>query len=365
MKRILLVLALLCFQPGLARGEVCAYAETGAGGTSVQSMRRGINLYGWWEAGRRPLLGEDDFDLIKNLGFDFVRLPVDAGWLSMEDAEDQAETLAKLRCDIADLLKRDLAVIIDLHPGGEIQQHMASMTPAELLAFLENTWKAAAPALQGLPASRIALQLLNEPGKKLRPHWWDVQGQLVHALRKTYPDHLLIAGSIQNGPWNYAKAEPYADANVLYDFHYYQPMFLTHHAAHWEEKFDPSEKTDGIDYPVTNDAVPENAGENMKAYLAKGWNKDLLAREMASGLAWSKRAGAKLICLEFGVYRPYVKPEARANWLRDMREIFETNNIPWAVWEYNGGFGLVDRHGGVDELAIEALGLKPNMGETR
>jgi hypothetical protein len=95
----------------------------------------------------------------------------------------------------------------------------------------------------------------------------------------------------------------------------------------------------------------------MKAYVSRGWNKKALAEEMASALEWSKRTGAKLVCLEFGVYRPHVPEKSRTNWLRDMRETLESNGIPWAVWEYNEGFGIRGNLGNVDEGTRAALGL--------
>jgi len=67
-----------------------------------------------------------------------------------------------------------------------------------------------------------------------------------------------------------------------------------------------------------------------------------------------------LYCGEFGVYKAYADVQSRANWIGDMRTALESRQIGWAMWDYDGNFGLASRTGAdivVDEKALHALGL--------
>ena len=100
----------------------------------------------------------------------------------------------------------------------------------------------------------------------------------------------------------------------------------------------------------------------MEKYGQEQWNKARLARRFQEGIAWGEKHQVPLYCGEFGVFPPYAKPEHRANWFRDFGEVLAENNIGWAVWGWDEGFGLnrrkVDGHMVVDPVVVQALGLK-------
>jgi hypothetical protein len=66
-------------------------------------------------------------------------------------------------------------------------------------------------------------------------------------------------------------------------------------------------------------------------------------------------------CNEFGVYRKVAPAADRAAWLRDMHTTLEKYNIGWTMWDYAGGFSVVNKRNGKatpDEVTVKALGLK-------
>ncbi len=68
----------------------------------------------------------------------------------------------------------------------------------------------------------------------------------------------------------------------------------------------------------------------------------------------------RLTCNEFGVYRRFSPPEARTRWIEDVRRALERNRVGWAMWDYKGGFSVVNQEGGrfvPDALTVTALGL--------
>lgn len=354
--RITAALLLAAVNTALA-SESCIYKGAPATGSLADNLHHGVNLPDWWEPNPHNIFSDKDFRHIKDMGFDFVRVPITPDWLQIKDKQEQTRTLQKLYCDLVSIMNNNLAVVLDMHPGKQAQGVINGLPKERLEPHLQKLWETIAPALAGLPESRIALQLLNEPAPALRPYWWDVQGKLVVAIRKIYPQHLLIVSSIENGPWNYPDQHPYADMNLIYDFHFYQPMFLTHHGAQWVQSPDPAQQRDNIMYPSANAAVPVGATAKMKDYIKEGWNKDKLADELAPFLKWVKQYNVKPICLEFGVYRPHVGTQVRAHWLRDMREIMDTHNIPWAIWEYNEGFGILESDRNINREIRSSLGL--------
>jgi hypothetical protein len=78
--------------------------------------------------------------------------------------------------------------------------------------------------------------------------------------------------------------------------------------------------------------------------------------------AWGQTNHVPLICNEFGVYRRVTDPVSRNTWIRDVRTALEADGVGWAMWDYHGGFGVVDRKDGTpvqpDPATVEALGLK-------
>jgi hypothetical protein len=92
------------------------------------------------------------------------------------------------------------------------------------------------------------------------------------------------------------------------------------------------------------------------------WEAARIDREIAEIAAWAKKHNVYVTCNEFGVYRKVVSPIARTAWIRDVRVALEKYGIGWAMWDYQGGFNVVNRVSGravPDAETLAALGLKP------
>ena len=89
------------------------------------------------------------------------------------------------------------------------------------------------------------------------------------------------------------------------------------------------------------------------------WNATRIDNEIAQAADWSAHWGVPIICNEFGVYRKNADAKDRAAWILDVRTSLEKHGIGWAMWDYDGGFGVVTRengHAAADELTVQALG---------
>jgi hypothetical protein len=285
-----------------------------------------------------------------------VRLPLSPNRIVSDDKDTALE---QLRCDIVSLLNEDLTVIIDLHAQGKFQKDLEQNT-GEAPAHLEDLWRRLQPVLVDLPPNRVLLGLYNEPQIDADA-WWAIQSQMVRDLRAIFPLHTFVAtAGPDGGPWNLERMTPYDDKNILYDFHFYQPMIFTHHGADWLPSYKPEDKTTPIFYPANSDVLSGTTDPEMINYIKYGWNRERLSAFINKIARWGKRNGVKIACLEFGVYRPYADTQSRAKWLNDIRKLLEAKNIPWAMWEYRGNFGLIDRDGNADPGVAEALGLNHN-----
>jgi len=355
MLRILLLVALIIFS-GTNAAQAARDCVYNADSSSPVLLNRGVNLTRWWENDQTQMLTADGIKDLHGLGFDFVRLPLSTKWLTMDDKDEQAEKLTRLRCDLISLLNRGLAVVVDLHAPQRFQKNLEK-NPDMAVTRLGSLWESLQPVLDGLPPDRVFLGLYNEPQIENKI-WWGIQGKVLKKLRAVFPQNTFVVSAGPHGePWNLAQMKPYDDKNVIYEFHYYEPVFFTHHGANWFPADDPIRKTAPVAYPVDAGSSTEEVDPDVKNYIAAGWNRARLAVDIGQIADWKKRNGVKIACLEFGVYRPFTDADSRNRWLRDMRELLEQNGIPWALWEYRGGFGLLDDNWTPDEGIVKVLGL--------
>jgi hypothetical protein len=115
--------------------------------------------------------------------------------------------------------------------------------------------------------------------------------------------------------------------------------------------------------PLLADLVEHPSSQKMlENYGKQRWNKSRLAGRFKEGIEWGAHNKVPLYCGEFGVFPPYAKPEHRANWFRDFGEVLAENQIGWAVWGWDEGFGLnrqyVEGKPEIDKTVAAALGLK-------
>jgi hypothetical protein len=104
----------------------------------------------------------------------------------------------------------------------------------------------------------------------------------------------------------------------------------------------------------------EPARYNLLRYGEDNWNASRIDRELGFAAAWAAKHRVLITCNEFGVFRRFVKPSDRAAWLRDMRIALEKHNIGWTMWDYAGGFAVVEKNNGqakADAESLKALGL--------
>lgn len=349
-------------------------------GTSVafqraEHLRRGINLSMWYAQNRDysttridTFTTPADFQIIKGLGFDHVRLSIDPEPFISDSTSGslRLDRIARLDKTVADLLGAGLNVIIDVHPEDQWKALLARGDdgPARFFAF----WGSFAAHFANLDPDRVFFEVMNEPIMDDLYRWQGIQARAVQRIRQVAPKHTVIATSSQYSNIGTLLAmEPIRDENVIYTFHEYEPMWFTHQGATWG--------TQGwvflhsVPYPSTPENVQavlaqepdERIRHEVQRYGWDRWDASRLGADIAAMSEWAQRRGVPLYCGEFGVYKQFAEPRARATWISDVRTALESKHIGWSMWDYQGGFGLVTKGAGgtvVDQSVVNALGLK-------
>ena len=309
---------------------------------------------------------EKDIALIEAVGFDHCRLSIDAGPLeAWQRAGSETPFMNELDKAVRMMLAHHLSVIIDIHPSSEYKAELFQGSAG--VGRFVSLWRALAAHFAPMDADHVFFEIMNEPEQNDVYRWQGIQSAVVDAIRQVAPGNTIIAGG---GHWSglgdLMTLEPLADANVIYTFHDYEPMAFTHQGATWANQEVWPERA--IPYPSSPEAIapklseePNLAGQLfLDTYGEDRWDAARVENTIAFAARWSEMHHVPVYCGEFGVFRTYSPPAARAQWLHDMRVAFAKNHIGWAMWDYQTDFGVVTKANGVttpDVPVLEALGL--------
>lgn len=340
--------------------------------TRLERLSRGINASHWFAQtdltpGRfTSFIKTSDVRLIREMGFTHIRLSVDPEVLFEPDSPGALDVVNRHHLDnaISMILAEGLGVIVDPHPQSAFKHRMRDDP-----AFFEDAkqfWGALAAHLRSRDPEYVFLEVMNEPEYEDAAQWQSAQEALLAVMRENAPDHTLIA----TGPrWSsvdeLVRMTPVDDPNVVYNFHLYDPHNFTHQGASWGWEGWLSLRD--LPYPSSPEALapvlptlPADARPTARAYGEERWNRAKVAAHLAGVVDWAEQHGVHLTCNEFGVYRSFAPAESRAAWLADVRSVLEEHGIGWAMWDYAGGFSVVNEVNGVrvaDEATVSALGL--------
>ena len=338
-------------------------------------LRHGINLSHWFaqasdysKAHLESDTTEQDIALIKKIGFDHVRLTIDPTPLFNSDAPERISADYQTYLDHAlDLiLAHGLAVIVDIHPSDEFKTWLNS-NDGHVEAF-GKFWQRFSQHLSTRDPERVFFEPINEPMVEDGYRWFGIQGKLISAIRAGAPRHTIIAsGHRWSGLPELLFLTPYADRNIVYNFHFYEPFTFTHQGATWGGPNVPFYKN--VPYPSTPETVSklldgiekEAARKELARYGEDRWNAMRIDHEMGVAAEWARKYHVPVTCNEFGTYRRFAAAADRVAWIRDMRIAMEKYGIGWTMWDYAGGFAVVNKENGLataDADVVRALGLR-------
>jgi endoglucanase len=288
-------------------------------------LGRGVNLGNALEAANEGdwgmVLEEDFFRIIKEGGFDSVRVPI--RWDAHADKKAPYSIDLKFyeRIDwvVAQAKKNNLNVILDWHNYTELMESLG-MQKERFLGIWEQIAQHYAKEPEG-----VYFELLNEPNGTLSANgsWNTIQMEAIALIRKTNPTRTLI---VTGGEWSafgslYLLQLPEEDRNLIVTFHYYLPFMFTHQGAEWAEG-----STDWLGTTWTGTMSQKSA----------------ISRDFDTAAMWAAQNGRPLFLGEFGAYSK-ADMDSRARWTDYVAREAEKRGFSWAYWEFGAGFGVYDR----------------------
>ena len=300
------------------------------------------------------------------MGFDHVRFTVEpAPLMNANDPSSlRSEYLRYFDAALDMILAKGLAVIVDIHPSDEFKARLKNDRDVENFAKF---WRALAEHLSKRNPEMVFLETINEPTVEDPYRWYGIQAKLIASMRAGAPKHTIIAsGHRWSGLWEMLALEPYGDGNIIYNFHYYDPFAFTHQGASWAG---PNlQFYRHVPYPSSPESVAkmldtvtdEPARLNLLHYGEDRWDAERIDRDISMAAEWGARHHVVVTCNEFGAFRAYSNPADRARWIADIRVALEKHGIGWTMWDYAGGFGVVNKTNGratPDAETVKALGL--------
>ena len=344
----------------------------------AQHLRHGINASEWfaqsaddYSAARTDrYTNDDDIALMAQLGFDSVRLSIDAVPLEQSPWNKEgfnADFMGRLDHAVDAMLAKGMAVQIDIHPESLYKTEVRT-TSAGVDRFVM-LWRKLAAHYATRDPEKVFFEIMNEPEVSDPYRWAGIQARAAAAIRDVAPRNTIIAtGPNYSGIADLLTQQPLPDGNVIYTFHFYEPHEFTHQGAGWGATW--WIYTHGVPYPATENSMSEvlkqipDASHRyaMEHYWLDHWDAHRIRLQIDAAAAWGKDHNVPLLCNEFGAYRRVTEPASRMAWIRDVRTALEADGIGWTMWDYRGGFGVVWKEDGkpakVDPAVVEALGLK-------
>lgn len=323
-------------------------------------LNRGINLGGYLsqccheEEHYDTFIGEEDIKQIASWGFDHIRLPIDYEVLETEDGVMKEKGYGRVKQAIEWCDTYGLNIILDLHKAygydfndaGDAEKNNLFASEALQKRFLD-LWKEMVKRFGTCP--NVAFELLNEVVERENADAWNqLIKKAVTEIRKIAKTAPIIYGGIQ---WNSVKTLKLLDVpndeNIIYTFHFYEPLLFTHQKAHWVAAMDPNQT---VYYPETMEYYQKESeklgyqGEVVGDALSKLMGPEFITEMIEEGIKAAKNAGVSLYCGEFGVI-DQAPVEDTLRWFTDVNTVFEKYKIGCAVWSYKKmDFGLIDDH---------------------
>lgn len=294
---------------------------------------RGFNLLGMFVMSSPGYFEEEDFQLIADLGFDFVRLPLNyTFWIDHDDPfcinEDK---MAPLDQAVLWGEKYGIHVNVSLHRAPGFSVARDRVEPFDLWkdqealdAFILH-WTTLAKRYRGSAADKLSLNLVNEPAHVGAGEHGHVMRSTVSAIRKVDPSRIVILDGLSYGNVVMPELGDLAKDGVAQSCRAYIPAGISHYRADWVDR-------------KRNFPEPKWPG----GYAEDGiWDYDRMAKHYGAWAAMAENFNMGVHCGEGGCFvnTPH---DVVLKWMDDVYGLLTQYNIGYALWNLRGGFGIFD-----------------------
>ncbi|WP_026465058.1 glycoside hydrolase family 5 protein [Adhaeribacter aquaticus] len=293
---------------------------------------------------------EEYFKWMQDWGFDFVRVPMAYPFYldidrSRNITPEEVYKIDERRVEQIDKLvhtaqKYNLHVSLNLHraPGycvnaGFHEPYNLWTSDEALKAFCYH-WSMWAKKYKNVSSKKISFDLLNEPSMREDMNdqhsrrstvpgdvYRKVAKAASEAIRKENPKHLVIADGNNTGT---TVIPEITDLNIAQSCRGYNPGIISHYKAPWANK-DPD-----------NLPEPKWPGQVGNKYLSRAMLEEFYQPWIALA-----KSGVGVHCGECGAWNKTPHNVFLA-WFTDVLGILSENGIGFALWEFDGDFGVLN-----------------------
>ncbi len=292
---------------------------------------RGINIGNALDAPSEGEWGvtlkEEYFDLVKQAGFNSIRLPVrwSAHAPNVPPYAIDPGFMKRVDWAVNNCLSRNLPVVLNIHNYFEFYNDPRNHKDKYLAL-----WKQIAEHYKDYPDT-LLFELLNEPQGKLRASPWNLLlKQALAIVRESNPNRTVVIGPANGNAIEYLKSLdiPKDDRNIIVTFHYYLPMKFTHQGAPWITDFEGEKSAD--------------------SWVGTKWTgteeeKQAVIKDFNVAAAWANQNNRPMNLGEFGAYNK-ADMESRARWTKFIADTAVQCGFSFDYWEFCAQeFGLYDQ----------------------
>ncbi len=218
-------------------------------------------------------------------------------------------------------------------------------------------WVAVVNYFKKYPADKIAFEIYNEPGdptKKNADFWYDVQNDIVQAIRKVDQAHWLVVTGIREDKTldGLTKMKPIKAAKLIYNFHFYQPFIFV-----FQKRPDiPSAAiTANLVYPSVDGCTDSLLAAGKKHgvdqftmlewsyYPDAKWGKDKIDKIVKAAYDFGQKNKVPVVCDEFMAFTGCPR-SSRLKWLRDVTSTFQKYKIGYNMWMPDSDWTLMTKY---------------------
>jgi endoglucanase len=315
---------------------------------SQDTFTKGVNLSSWFQEDSVRAIQfnkytQKDFQDIKSLGCDVIRLPINLHFMTSGAPDYKIDPLffqfmdeVVNRCEAL-----NISLILDNHTFDPSKDTKASIEPVLL-----KVWAQMAEHYESR-GDFLYYEILNEPHGIDPVAWGKIERNVLKEIRQFDQKHTVIVGGAN---WNDIDSmyllPDFKDDKIIYTFHFYDPFVFTHQGADWAE---PSLlPLKDVPYPYVKEKMPPCPKELLNTWIQnsiqsdypKNGNNKALEKLLWKAANFRDKTGKPVFCGEFGVYNRNSPDEDRIYWYESVRMIFEKFSIPWTSWDYRDAFGL-------------------------
>jgi len=289
---------------------------------------RGFNLLEKFTDRQNAPFQRDDFWMISDWGFSFVRLPMSYWCWSTPD--DPFVIDEKVIGDLDDAIelgeKHGIHVNLNIHraPGYCVnppEEPMDLWTDKRAQDAFKYLWNYFTNRYKGISSEILSFDLLNEPSGVELDVYEDVMRQTIEVIHSSDPDRLVVVDGMRYGR---DPVPGLVDTGVWQSTRGYDPMVISHLHASW----------------INRDTWPEHISwphEENGSHYDKEWLKEYIIDPWMPLV----REGTTVHVGEWGVYNQ-TSHEVALAYMADYLDLWKAVDWGWALWNLRGSFGILN-----------------------